>query len=274
MADMHEQPDDPVLAVLGESRARRRSAALLAAMVRSVLAVAAAVILLFGTPMEGTEIITSSGTRIVTQSQSGSMLGWMALATAMAVAAGFVVFTRAIRRRMPSPSALGKIAELSTIGRFSEALWHEDRYVQTEAEEALIAMLPRLQAGDAGLLNERQRACLHRALKPPKRQREAELALAVMRALTEIADARAVPHMSRLADEPARGAHQEAVRACAVELLPILQEKVESARLAQTLVRPSSAPDGATTLLRPLEASPSGSAHHLVRPAAPPENGS
>ncbi|NLH98854.1 MAG: hypothetical protein GX446_05100 [Chthonomonadales bacterium] len=270
MSDTVHDETDPVVEVLMEGRLRRQRIAMLAAMVGSALAITATVLFL-APASTTTEVVTASGTRVVTSAHEGAGLGWMAIVVGIAIAGAFVTFARAIRRRMPSPSALGTIADLSTIGRFAEALWHEDRYVQTEAEEALIGMLPRLKAGDAGLLNDRQKACLHRALKRPRRRREADLAVAIMRALTEIADARALPHISRLAEEPARGMHQETVRTCAVEVLPLLQQKVEAARLAQTLVRPAAAPDASGTLLRPAEAGPSGPVEQLVRPASPPQ---
>jgi hypothetical protein len=214
------------------------------------------------------EVVTITDGVNTTTARSGTPWSAMAIIVAVLIATFGVVVLAQLRRGNSSAAVIGAIADLSAVGAFAEALYHEDRYVRTEAEEALIAMLPRMKPGDAGLLNDKQRACLHRTLKPPRRAREADLAMAVIGACTEIADPRAVPHVARLADEAARGALQERVRAHAAERLPLLKARVEAARLAQTLVRPASAPDGA--LLRPVEAAPSGPTEHLVRPASGP----
>jgi hypothetical protein len=273
MPDPRDTPavDDALLEALGETRARRTRWLVLTAALSAVMAALVVMLFWFREPSTG-EVVVTSGDSIVrvAPATQGHAAFWAAVIAGTVLAGLGVAGLRALRRR-PSGSVIGRIADITTVGKFAEALWNEDRYVRTEAEEALIAMLPRLKAGDGGLLDDRQRAALHRALRPPKRSREADLAVAIIGALTEIGDARAVPHVARLAEERARGGYQEAVRAYAAERLPVLRERVEAQRLASTLVRPATAPSNGDTLLRPAEAGPSGPVEQLVRPASAPD---
>ncbi len=263
---------DPVLEAWSSTRARRLRVATLAAIATGAIAAIAAVWLIAFAEPAARDVVVTTGTETVrVSSGSGRAFPWGAVMVAIGIATVGAAFVSGLRRPRHSEAFLGAVADMSTIGRFAEALHHEDRYVRTEAEEALIAMLPRLKAGDSGLLNDRQRAALHRAIRPPRRKREADLVVAVIGALTEIADERAIPHVQRLAEEPARGPHQEAARAFASERLPILKERVEAARAVQTLVRPASAPDRSDTLLRPATAGPAGPVDQLVRPASDPD---
>jgi HEAT repeat protein len=158
--------------------------------------------------------------------------------------------------------------DLAAAGPLAEALWDDDRYVRTEAEEALISLLPRLKFTDGHLLSDGQRACLHRAVRPPRRKREGDLVVAIIGALTQIGDEKAVPHVERLAEEPARGALHEQVAAFARESLPALRQSVEAAKAVRTLVRPA---DGSRSveqsLVRPVSLGAGEDDRLLVRPS-------
>jgi len=242
MTDPHSLPPTDPAKLVATATARRLSrfrmfAATLGAIIAAMLAVT-----VMSFRSKTSEVVISSGSDVVhvTQGGGGMSLG-AALVGTLIVTLG-VVMLAAMRRRRSAASVIGAISDLSAVGAFAEALHHEDRYVRIEAEEALVAMLPRMTSADAGLLNEKQRACLHRVIRPPRRASEATLAVAAIGALTEIADARALPHVTRIVEEPARGQHQQQVRAFAEERLPVLKQRVEAAKLARTLVRPAEAP--------------------------------
>ncbi|MCX6360559.1 MAG: hypothetical protein NT029_12155 [Armatimonadetes bacterium] len=213
-------------------------------------------------------IAPTESVSIVTEEPSPGII-WIPLALACGLGVVYAIRRGRSASRM---RFLGEVTDVTVAGRLAEALWEGDLYMRTEAEEALIGLLPRFKASDAGCLSDAQRACLHRTLKAPKRRREADLIVAVIGALTEIGDARALPHVERLAEETARTEAQRLVQRAAMEALPALHERIEVARAARTLVRPAQGGPGADTLVRPAAPSADTPVELLVRAsAAPPE---
>ncbi len=162
----------------------------------------------------------------------------------------------------------------------------EEKSVRADVEEALIRLLPRLQASDAGLLNVEQRACLNKALNCGNET----LIVAILRAYEQVGDAAALPYVESRAREvpPVAPAPQtvgtseriiqgllgtkikaspsaqitQAAQAC----LPYLHERVESQRASQTLLRGASANEVAPdTLLRATQAHTDNAPEQLLR---------
>jgi hypothetical protein len=176
-------------------------------------------------------------------------LGWMSGVISAAYAA-----SQAQKR---VTKELAEFEDIRSVGPLAEALEYQDRALKAIAEDKLKRLLPRLQASDAGLLDEEQRKCLYRAL----RGRDTNLILAVLKALEQIGDEQAVPFVQKLANGEGLAARYSGIREAAQECLPALQQRAERERSRQTLLRAASASDTPSDmLLRPasgaLEADP------------------
>jgi hypothetical protein len=162
---------------------------------------------------------------------------------------------------------LANIQDMRAVGPLAEALEFRDMVTYSgtfdTATIALIKLLPRLQAGDANLLNERQRTCLYRALHFCYYRDYAELHIAILKALAQVGDSRSLPHIARLAHMPARTGPQERFRKAAQECLETLSARIEGQRAPHTLLRAA-----ATTtedLLHPAQPVPNGDPQQLLR---------
>lgn len=104
---------------------------------------------------------------------------------------------------------------------------------------ALIRLLPRLQSTDANLLVPRQRSALNRFLRHDDSGRNpfynADLSVAILRALEQVGDETALPDVRNLA----KSAKDARVRSAAQECLPFLQQLVDHPHLENTLLRAS-----------------------------------
>lgn len=105
------------------------------------------------------------------------------------------------------------------------------------AEQALIRLLPRLRPTDAGLLNEAQRDILCRELSggnelmtgrfDDSSEPDANLIVAILRALEQVGDARFVPPVEKLAAGKGRAKKDARIREAAQACLPFLQARAE-----------------------------------------------
>ncbi|HZO89820.1 MAG TPA: hypothetical protein VFB38_15940 [Chthonomonadaceae bacterium] len=162
---------------------------------------------------------------------------------------------------------LAEFEDIRVVGPLAEALEFGDKNIRAVAEDALIKLLPRLQASDASLLNEEQRACLNRALKG----KNGALAKAILKAYEQVGDEKALPFVQKLAAGEGRAAKDASIRTAAQECLPYLEKLVAQQRASQTLLR---AADAAETppdvLLRPAEGGVSSTApEQLLRASTP-----
>jgi hypothetical protein len=147
--------------------------------------------------------------------------------------------------------ALAQYGGARSTGLLAEALTIAD--IRVQVEQALIRELPKLKASDAPLLNEEQRYYLYQALTT---RNNTNLILAILKALEQVGDEKAIPFVERLAEGKANFKSQE-VRKAAATCLPYLREQAAKQKEHQTLLRPSSAADVVTTapdtLLRPAQ---------------------
>jgi hypothetical protein len=119
------------------------------------------------------------------------------------------------------------------VGPLAEALTWKDKSIRIIAEAALIRLLPRIQASDADCLNEKQRKCLHQALYC----KNEPLVLAILTALEQVGDEKAMPYVEKLAAGRTRSSWEKRIQAAAEVCLPYLKQRVEEARSRQTLLR-------------------------------------
>jgi hypothetical protein len=159
---------------------------------------------------------------------------------------------------------LAQFEDIRAVGPLAEALEYQDKGLRSEAEAALIRLLPRLQASDAGHLNEDQRKCLHRALYC----KNTSLVLAILKALEQVGDEKALPYVEKLAEGRTRRSRDRQIQADAASCLPYLKQRAEESRSRQTLLRAASALDTpADILLRPVMASADTPSEELLRPS-------
>jgi len=167
------------------------------------------------------------------------------------------------------------------VGHLANMLEVQDKDTRQVVEEALIGLLPKMRASDAGLLNAEQRESLYRGL----RRKNPELVLAILKALEQIGDSRAIPYVEKLekalqeqrAAAEAQGRSQEAAEIdnrilVAKECLQFLQDHAQQEQARQTLLRASDAarvaPD---SLLRPATGKSDQESGSLLRASRPEE---
>lgn len=146
---------------------------------------------------------------------------------------------------------LERIDDVRMVGPLAEAL-DEERYIKpTPIIAALRRLLPKMQQSDAKSLTPAQRACLYRALyRRRSRSRlifDKGLALEILKAMRQIGDREAVPHVKRVATWSGDSQLRDAANDC----LPFLMAQEEEFNRSQTYLRPSSASEIETdSLLR------------------------
>lgn len=120
-------------------------------------------------------------------------------------------------------------------------------------EPTLIRLLPRFQATDAALLKTWQRERLYRELDMCSSRLignsvNVELMIAILKALEQIGDEKALKHVEPLVIKAKNPRVREAAQAC----LPFLQERVHQQRLGNILLRPSDTAIVSEELVRPV----------------------
>ena len=168
---------------------------------------------------------------------------------------------KATERQRRLIQVLSGIDDRRAIGPFAEALGFTYREDSNLVQEALIRFLPQLQASDAALLSEKQRANLHRALQG----KDSPLSLVILKAFEQVGDARDLVCVEAI-DSPDPEV-MEAAQAC----LPYLRKRIQQQQISQTLLRacgPATlTPD---VLLRPATAQEPVETQTLLRAASNP----
>jgi hypothetical protein len=163
---------------------------------------------------------------------------------------------------------LAKLRPKRAVGQLADALEYGDKNMRMLASSALQDILPQLQASDDHLLNDEQRNRLYNVLKRARFKQDGPLMVAILKALEQIGDEKALPMAENLSKIEPRNGMERSVKAAALECLPALTERVEKRRRAQTLLRPAAAPDNpAEVLLRPAHGASPGDPEKLLRPS-------
>lgn len=140
------------------------------------------------------------------------------------------------RQQQKTARLLATYDDLNAVGPLAEALAIDEKKETGVAATALIGLLPRLQATDASLLNEEQRACLRRALTG----KNTDLTVALLNAYRQIGDSKDLPVVARLAAGKSKRARQRLIQEAARECIPFLRQRVDLAEAARTLLRGAS----------------------------------
>jgi hypothetical protein len=163
---------------------------------------------------------------------------------------------------------LARYEDVRVLGPLLDVLDSVDRETGEIVERALIHLLPRLRASDASLLSESHYHRLYRALSSHK----AELILAILQALEQVGDHRAIPYVQPLADGQGSAATNWHVHVAAQECLPSLRERAQQEDVASTLLRASDiVPSGPDVLLRPAGGASETNPQQLLRASMPDE---
>jgi hypothetical protein len=167
--------------------------------------------------------------------------------------------------------ALGEFDDKQTVGAWALALEYDDKEVVAMAREKLPKLLPQLNASDAHLLDEDQRTQLYKALHkhPNKKNPNITLHQAILKALQQVGDEKALPHVEKLAKGEGIADRFPELKVAAEACLPFLTARVEQIRASQTLLRASSAAEapsaGSDVLLRPALDAGATPAQELLR---------
>jgi HEAT repeat protein len=205
-----------------------------------------------------------------------SNLWWM-----MIVFGGSKATDEHARRRREAASALSRISDKRAVNVLAIAYASGDESTRKVAGEGLVRLLPLLAASDAGLVDDRGMAALIGMLN--RRNINAPLVVAVLKALQQVGDGRAVQAVERMRTMPrpvnfiaaradrwfraGMAAELRKVTDAAEECLPYLRIRAEQQRLRETLLRPSERPaTERDLLLRPLMTAAPGNDELLLRP--------
>ncbi|MBM3496053.1 MAG: hypothetical protein FJX72_17290 [Armatimonadetes bacterium] len=190
------------------------------------------------------------------------------------------------RKRRETVSALGRFSDKRAVNVLALAYQSGDDSTRKVAAEGLVRLLPLMTASDARLVDERGMAALISILR--WNHVKVRLYVAVLKALQQIGDARAIPAVEKLRVAPRPigyvigqmeswfklGVSSELrkVTEAAEECLPYLRIRAEKERLRTTLLRPAERPDTEKDiLLRPLTTAAPGNDELLVRPVGQAE---
>jgi hypothetical protein len=165
-----------------------------------------------------------------------------------------VIWFNEWERRARTRQLIQKLrADVRAVGPLALMLQHHlSRAVKSDAVKALKALLPGLQASDARYITSEQMDALVSLLNSASAVlADKELARQVINAMEQVGDKRALEPMERLAGLWQDPQTQRAAQEC----LPFLRARIEEQKLAETLLRPSSAENvKPETLLRPAAA--------------------
>jgi len=160
---------------------------------------------------------------------------------------------------------LANISDLRIAGPLVEIVALEESIANKMAAQLLTRLLPRFRASDAKLLTDGQHTALLRTLN--RTNATPEYFVAVLKALEQIGDARALPVVESLATGRRATIAPRRVQAAAQDCLPFLRVRCDQQRASQTLLRASDAAGMQTdTLLRPAQGGGTTEATELLRP--------
>lgn len=219
-----------------------------------------------------------------------SIQGGFALMISMGMGLAVQLWRRSYRRKHSLTNALAQKHNVQQIGPLIQALRAQNTTVRNLAKEALIDLLPTLQASDAALLSDSERSLLLRLLSISPNEvgyrdlkelfsrsayrREIALRVSILKALEQVGGAKELPLVERLSREHSlsfkTARMPDIIQKAAAECLPFLQERAREQRASEQLLRASSAPATPDNmLLRPATASAHFLPEQLLRPSEP-----
>lgn len=159
---------------------------------------------------------------------------------------------------------LAETEDVRTVGPLAEALDKQDAGTKRVATDALIRLLPKMKYSDRDLINDRQRKFLYAGFG----DRGIEYTRALLHALEQIGDGKAVKYVARYAEGKGTAKKHPDLVEEANRLLPILEERAEQEMARDRLLRAAGPTEVNTDeLLRPASASSDTNSELLLRPA-------
>lgn len=159
------------------------------------------------------------------------------------------------QRHKEATQKIAQFDDVRAVGPLLDALDFQDKKTSEIAEQALIRLLPRLNASHSRLLSAEQYGLLIKAIH----SKRVPVAVAAVTALEQIGDEKALPIVGQLARGEGRAAREPALQQAAMDCLPALTVLAERKRAGAELLR---AANGNVTqqgvLLRPALPSQSG----------------
>ena len=162
-------------------------------------------------------------------------------------------------------AALSNLTDVHLVPALCEVAVSTNRDMRLLAQDALIRMLPRLQASDSACFTGEQRASLYGLLYAS----DYGLVRIVLKSLEQIGDGKALPYVQNLASGRYLASRDLRVRVIAEGCLPFLEERARQQQVSETLLRPVEE-GSADTLLRATAAVPDTSPRQLLRAAQNP----
>ena len=169
--------------------------------------------------------------------------------------------------------ALTRFDDVSMIGPLI-VLYRKNWDTKEVVIPVLTRLLPRLKTSDAALLNEWQRerlyseldTCVYHSLGNTV---NVEFICAILKALEQVGDAKALPHVEKLA----RFAKSQHIRQTAQDCLPFFQQCAEQRHISSSLLRPSAPASSSSELVRPATDSKKDKTLLLLRASALDQEG-
>ena len=150
-------------------------------------------------------------------------------------------------------NALSQLDDVRAVGPLAEALSLQDMTSRMAAARALARLLPKLNLGDGDLLSYGQRAALQKVLNTGAPEKESELMLVLIDALTRVEDVSALTTMQTLSKRISQTTAERTVTEAAAEAVTLLTEAKHRLETPQTLLRASAESTAPAQLLRAAE---------------------
>jgi hypothetical protein len=216
-----------------------------------------------------TYLALSAGDSKTTGAYLGAALGGILGGGGGGVLGGFSFLLFPTQTQMMAGDAVALMDDKRVAGHLTEALASGIAFSyqsRVAIARALIRLLPRLEPENRELFTSQQRTALYRVLRKGNVDKEAELLVAVMKAVGNIGDASAITLLDDLAKRPANTAKECRVAEVAAMVATRLRERLERERTGEILLRSAGSPLGPSEVLgRPVMGSQEADPATLLR---------
>lgn len=161
---------------------------------------------------------------------------------------------RSVKKVQVLAEKVSHFDDLRAVPFLVDALTHYSVAYPQTVVSALICLLPRIKASDTSLLTELQRLVLYKSMIPAgdmikgTEEDKAAYRLAVLQAVTQIGDDKAIPYLNVLISVSKTNSE---VRTDAEDALQAIEQRMNESRDSRTLLRASDDTASISTLLKP-----------------------
>ena len=159
---------------------------------------------------------------------------------------------KARRERNKRIQAVAEMNDAQIIGSLLEASQAGKSGIHKTARTALLKLLPALRASDSAALSVMDKQNMARTLN----FNDAELTLAILKALEQVGDASAIPAVQKMAKGRGDVSRDWQIMESARQCLPFLEQSAENRQAAAQLLRPAAYTANATDAQQLLRATP------------------